>query len=39
MTKILCVGKNYLDYAVELGDKIPEMPMLFLKEPRGVECQ
>lgn len=29
--KIVCVGKNYLDHAVELGDAIPETPVLFLK--------
>ena len=29
--KIICVGKNYLDHAKELGDAIPEKPVLFLK--------
>lgn len=29
--KIVCVGKNYLDHALELGDKVPERPVLFLK--------
>lgn len=29
--KIVCVGKNYLDHAMELGDPIPEKPVLFLK--------
>lgn len=29
--KIICVGKNYLDHARELGDTIPEKPVLFLK--------
>lgn len=29
--KIVCVGKNYLDHALELGDAVPEMPVLFLK--------
>ncbi|CAM2835944.1 fumarylacetoacetate hydrolase family protein [Legionella worsleiensis] len=29
--KIVCVGKNYLDHARELGDAIPEQPVLFLK--------
>jgi len=29
--KIICVGKNYLDHAKELGDKIPENPVIFLK--------
>jgi len=29
--KIVCVGKNYLDHALELGDVVPEKPVLFLK--------
>jgi 2-keto-4-pentenoate hydratase/2-oxohepta-3-ene-1,7-dioic acid hydratase in catechol pathway len=29
--KIICVGKNYLDHAKELGDAIPEKPVIFLK--------
>lgn len=33
MDKIVCVGKNYLDHAKEMGDKIPEKPVLFLKPP------
>lgn len=33
MDKIICVGKNYLDHAQELGDKIPEKPVLFFKPP------
>jgi len=35
MDKIICVGKNYLEHAVELGDAVPEKPVLFLK-PRSV---
>ena len=31
--KIVCVGKNYLDHAMELGDNVPEKPVLFLKPP------
>lgn len=33
MDKVICVGKNYLDHAKELGDVIPEKPVLFLKPP------
>jgi 2-keto-4-pentenoate hydratase/2-oxohepta-3-ene-1,7-dioic acid hydratase in catechol pathway len=33
MDKIICVGKNYLDHAQELGDAIPEKPVIFLKPP------
>ncbi|WP_058532310.1 fumarylacetoacetate hydrolase family protein [Legionella rubrilucens] len=29
--KIVCVGKNYLAHARELGDEVPEKPVLFLK--------
>ena len=29
--KIVCVGKNYLGHAKELGDAVPEKPVLFLK--------
>jgi 2-keto-4-pentenoate hydratase/2-oxohepta-3-ene-1,7-dioic acid hydratase in catechol pathway len=38
MDKIVCIGKNYLDHAKELGDAVPEMPVLFLKPP-GVSKQ
>ncbi len=31
MDKIICIGKNYLDHAIELGDKIPEKPVIFIK--------
>ncbi|KAK6752725.1 hypothetical protein RB195_003877 [Necator americanus] len=29
--KIVCVGRNYKDHALELGNPIPTKPMLFLK--------
>ncbi len=29
--KIICVGKNYLEHALELGDTVPDKPVLFLK--------
>ncbi|MDR3502407.1 MAG: fumarylacetoacetate hydrolase family protein [Legionella sp.] len=29
--KIVCVGKNYLEHAKELGEAMPEKPVLFLK--------
>ena len=32
-TKIVCVGKNYYDHAVEMGEEVPEQPILFLKAP------
>lgn len=30
-TKIVCVGRNYLEHARELGNAMPETPLLFLK--------
>lgn len=33
MDKIVCLGKNYLDHAKELGDAVPEKPVIFLKPP------
>ncbi len=30
-SKIICVGLNYHDHAVELGMKVPEEPIIFLK--------
>ena len=37
---ILCIGKNYADHAAELADpgtlKLPERPVLFLKNPASV---
>ena len=33
MDKIVCVGKNYAEHAKELGDAVPEKPVLFLKPP------
>ncbi len=29
--KIICVGRNYADHAKELGNAIPEAPVLFMK--------
>ena len=30
-SKIVCVGRNYVAHAKELGNAVPERPMLFLK--------
>ena len=35
-SKIVCVGRNYLDHAIELGNQVPAEPMLFLKAPSAV---
>lgn len=35
-SKIVCVGRNYLGHARELGNDMPEEPLLFLKPPSSV---
>ncbi len=34
--KIVCVGRNYLDHAKELGNEVPAEPLIFLKPPSSV---
>eukprot|EP00794_Sanderia_malayensis_P005362 gene5362-6033_t len=34
--KIVCVGRNYAEHASELGNKIPEKPLIFLKPPSSI---
>ncbi len=35
-TKIVAVGRNYVDHASELGNEVPEEPLIFLKPPTTV---
>ncbi len=35
-TKIVCIGLNYTDHAEELGMKIPDEPIIFLKPPSSL---
>ena len=35
-SKIICVGRNYAEHARELGNEIPESPVLFLKPPSSL---
>jgi len=35
-SKIVCVGRNYAAHAKELGNAVPERPLLFLKPPSSV---
>jgi 2-keto-4-pentenoate hydratase/2-oxohepta-3-ene-1,7-dioic acid hydratase in catechol pathway len=35
-SKIVCVGRNYTAHADELGNEVPERPLLFLKPPSAV---
>lgn len=34
--KIACIGKNYLEHAKELGDAVPEKPVIFLKPSSSI---
>lgn len=34
--KIVCVGRNYLEHARELGNDVPKEPLIFLKPPSSV---
>ena len=31
--KVVCVGKNYVAHAEEMGGSVPNFPMIFLKAP------
>ncbi len=35
-SKIICVGRNYIDHAREHGVEVPEIPLLFLKPPSAL---
>src|SRR5882672_5652721 len=35
-SKIVCVGRNYVEHAAELGNKMPDEPLLFLKPPSSL---
>jgi 2-keto-4-pentenoate hydratase/2-oxohepta-3-ene-1,7-dioic acid hydratase in catechol pathway len=35
-TKIVCVGRNYVDHAKELGNPVPAEPLIFLKPPSSL---
>jgi 2-keto-4-pentenoate hydratase/2-oxohepta-3-ene-1,7-dioic acid hydratase in catechol pathway len=34
--KIVCVGRNYVEHARELGNSVPERPLLFFKPPSAI---
>lgn len=34
--KIVCVGRNYAEHAKELGNEVPEFPLIFLKPASNV---
>jgi 2-keto-4-pentenoate hydratase/2-oxohepta-3-ene-1,7-dioic acid hydratase in catechol pathway len=35
-SKIVCVGRNYREHAAELGNEVPEEPLLFFKPPSSL---
>jgi 2-keto-4-pentenoate hydratase/2-oxohepta-3-ene-1,7-dioic acid hydratase in catechol pathway len=35
-SKIICVGRNYVEHARELGNEVPKVPLLFLKPPSSI---
>lgn len=34
--KIVCVGRNYVEHAKELGNETPKVPLIFMKPPSSV---
>src|SRR6266852_1335900 len=35
-SKVVCVGRNYVDHVAELGNVVPKEPLLFLKAPSAI---
>jgi len=35
-SKIVCVGRNYREHAAELGNEVPQEPLLFFKPPSSL---
>lgn len=35
-SKIVCVGRNYAEHAKELGNEVPQSPVLFIKPPSSL---
>lgn len=35
-TKVIAIGKNYVDHAAEMGSDVPDRPLIFLKPPTSV---
>lgn len=35
-TKIVCIGRNYVEHARELGNDVPSEPLIFLKPPSAL---
>jgi 2-keto-4-pentenoate hydratase/2-oxohepta-3-ene-1,7-dioic acid hydratase in catechol pathway len=39
MSSLWCVGRNYVDHAKELGNSVPERPLIFLKSGHCLQLQ
>ena len=37
-SKIICVGRSYADHAKELGNPVPDRPVLFMKPPSALSA-
>jgi 2-keto-4-pentenoate hydratase/2-oxohepta-3-ene-1,7-dioic acid hydratase in catechol pathway len=35
-SKIICVGRNYVEHAKELGNEVPKVPLIFIKPPSSI---
>ena len=35
-SKIVCLGRNYVEHAKELGNEVPKVPLIFLKPPSAI---
>lgn len=35
-SKIICVGRNYVEHAKELGNDVPSIPLIFMKPPSSI---
>ncbi len=35
-SKIICVGRNYIEHAKELGNEVSKVPLIFLKPPSSI---
>jgi len=35
-TKIVCIGRNYVEHAKELGNEVPKVPLIFMKPPSSI---
>ncbi|EMA45964.1 fumarylacetoacetate hydrolase family protein [Halobiforma nitratireducens] len=38
-SKIVCIGRNYAEHADEMGNDVPDRPLLFLKPPNAIAGQ